>query len=186
MDVSRVDPEDVLVDWETVEPADISGEVDENLFRAALNGNNDDKVLVSVRVRPSEAPSAWDTQVNAKSIKLLPQHHRNAATTPPVFHFDEILTGSDNKLVYNTIARNHVCAAMDGYNSVIFAYGQTASGKTFTLVCHYRHPVVAIYSYTSTVWRRRPARNHTTCHERCLCFHPTYIGARVLIALLLS
>lgn len=152
MDVSRVDPEDVLVDWETVEPADISGEVDENLFRAALNGNNDDKVLVSVRVRPSEAPSAWDTQVNAKSIKLLPQHHRNAATTPPVFHFDEILTGSDNKLVYNAIARNHVCAAMDGYNSVIFAYGQTASGKTFTLVCYYRHPVVAIYSYMSTVW----------------------------------
>lgn len=24
---------------------------------------------------------------------------------------------------------------MDGYNSVVFAYGQTASGKTFTLVC---------------------------------------------------
>lgn len=23
---------------------------------------------------------------------------------------------------------------MDGYNAVIFAYGQTASGKTFTLV----------------------------------------------------
>ena len=26
---------------------------------------------------------------------------------------------------------------MDGYNSVIFAYGQTASGKTFTLVCSF-------------------------------------------------
>jgi centromeric protein E len=137
MDVSRVDPEDVLVDWETVEPADISAEVDENFLRAALNGNSDDKVLVSIRVRPSETPSAWDTELKAKSIKLLPQHHRNAATAPPVFHFDEILTGSDNKSVYNAIARNHVCAAMDGYNSVIFAYGQTASGKTFTLVCYH-------------------------------------------------
>lgn len=37
--------------------------------------------------------------------------------------------------MYNAVARSHVCAAMDGYNSVIFAYGQTASGKTFTLVC---------------------------------------------------
>ncbi|TFY78613.1 hypothetical protein EWM64_g5400 [Hericium alpestre] len=52
---------------------------------------------------------------------------------PPEFHFDEILTGSENKPVYNAVARNHVYAAMDGYNSVIFAYGQTASGKTFTL-----------------------------------------------------
>lgn len=30
IDDSRVDPEDVLVDWEAVEPADISAEVDEN------------------------------------------------------------------------------------------------------------------------------------------------------------
>ncbi|KAN0129523.1 P-loop containing nucleoside triphosphate hydrolase protein [Lactarius tabidus] len=133
MDVSKIDPEDVLVDWETVEPTDISGEVDENFLRTAAKSNKDDKVLVSIRVRPSEAPSAWDSQANTKSIKLLPQHHRNAATTPPIFNFDEILTGSDNKSVYNAVARNHVCAAMDGYNSVIFAYGQTASGKTFTL-----------------------------------------------------
>ncbi len=70
MDVSRVDPEDVLVDWETVEPADISGEVDENFLRADSNGNQDDKVLVSIRMRPSESPSAWETQVNANSIRL--------------------------------------------------------------------------------------------------------------------
>ena len=50
------------------------------------------------------------------------------------FTFDEILTGSENRPVYNAVARSHVCAAMDGYNAVIFAYGQTASGKTFTLV----------------------------------------------------
>ncbi|KAH9080326.1 kinesin-domain-containing protein [Lactarius deliciosus] len=133
MDVSRVDPEDVLVDWETVEPGDISGEVDENFLRTAANGNKDDKVLVSIRVRPSDASTAWEAQANTKSIKLLPQHHRNAATSPPIFNFDEILTGSDNKSVYNAVARNHVCAAMDGYNAVVFAYGQTASGKTFTL-----------------------------------------------------
>ena len=36
--------------------------------------------------------------------------------------------------MYNAVARSHVCAAMDGYNAVVFAYGQTASGKTFTLV----------------------------------------------------
>ena len=151
MDVSRVDPEEVLVDWETVEPADISAEVDDNFLRAVEKANKDDKVLVSVRVRPSESPSAWEAQTNANSIKLLSQHHRNAATTPPVFHFDGILTGSDNKSVYSAVARNHVCAAMEGYNSVIFAYGQTASGKTFTLVCHRHLQITIIYSNTSTV-----------------------------------
>ena len=138
MDVSRVDPEDVLVDWETVDQADISGEVDENFLRTASSGDKDDKVLVSIRVRPSESPSAWETQTNANTIKLFSQYHRNVATAPPVFNFDGILTGSDNKSVYNAVARNHVCAAMDGYNSVIFAYGQTASGKTFTLVGYQR------------------------------------------------
>ena len=54
MDVSGVDPEDVLVDWETTELVDISGEVDENIFRNAANSNKDDKVLVSIRVRPCE------------------------------------------------------------------------------------------------------------------------------------
>ncbi|KAI0260682.1 P-loop containing nucleoside triphosphate hydrolase protein [Gloeopeniophorella convolvens] len=133
MDVSRVDPEEVLVDWETVDAADISGEVDENLLRVNTNSQKDDKVLVSIRVRPSDAASAWETEINAKAIKLLSQHHRSTTTGPPVFHFDEILSGSDNKSVYNAVARNHVCAAMDGYNAVVFAYGQTASGKTFTL-----------------------------------------------------
>ena len=150
MDVSRVDPEEVLVDWETVEPADISAEVDDNFLRAAEKTNKDDKVLVSIRVRPSESPSAWETQTSANSIKILSQHHRNTATAPPVFNFDGILTGSDNKSVYNAVARNHVCAAMDGYNAVIFAYGQTASGKTFTLVCCRRLQILIIYSDTST------------------------------------
>jgi centromeric protein E len=67
-------------------------------------------------------------------IKLLPQHAKTTLTPPPEFQFDEVLTGSENKLIYNAVAKSHVCAAMEGYNAVIFAYGQTASGKTFTLV----------------------------------------------------
>lgn len=47
MDVSRIDPEEALVDAETVEPGDISMEIDESL----LNGDygKEDKVLVSIR-----------------------------------------------------------------------------------------------------------------------------------------
>ncbi|KAI0720566.1 kinesin-domain-containing protein [Cerioporus squamosus] len=132
MDVSNVDPEEVLVDFENVE-ADVSAEIDEAMLRSEYG--KEDKVLVSIRIRPSDNPSAWDvtTATQPKTIKLQQQHMKSAATAPQDFRFDEILTGSENKPVYNAVARSHVCAAMDGYNAVIFAYGQTASGKTFTL-----------------------------------------------------
>lgn len=48
MDVSNVDPEEVLVDFETVDPADVSGEIDEAWLRAATH-SNEDKVMVSIR-----------------------------------------------------------------------------------------------------------------------------------------
>ncbi|KAI0356411.1 kinesin-domain-containing protein [Trametes cingulata] len=133
MDVSRVDPEEALVDSETVEPGDVSADIDESLLNT--NYGKEDKVLVSIRIRPTENPIAWDvtTATQPKTIKLQQQHAKSAATPPQDFRFDEILTGSENKPVYNAVARSHVCAAMDGYNAVVFAYGQTASGKTFTL-----------------------------------------------------
>ncbi|KAJ3485246.1 hypothetical protein NLI96_g5073 [Meripilus lineatus] len=124
MDVSRIDPEEVLVDFQNIEAGDISAEIDEAMLKDAVS---DDKVLVSIRVRPSDSPSIWDT--TKQDIKIGPQSGKAGQE----FHFDNILTGSENKPVYTAVARNHVYAAMDGYNSVIFAYGQTCSGKTYTL-----------------------------------------------------
>jgi centromeric protein E len=75
---------------------------------------------------------AWDAS-SPNNVKLLPEYSKSAVNPPPSFTFDAIHTGSANKPVYTSVARSHVHAAMDGYNAVIFAYGQTASGKTFTL-----------------------------------------------------
>ena len=87
-------------------------------------------------VKPTSNAQAWDfPSSSSQTIKLNPQYAKNTSTAPPEFHFDELITGSENKPVYNKVARNHVISAMEGYNSVVFAYGQTASGKTFTLVC---------------------------------------------------
>jgi hypothetical protein len=52
---------------------------------------------------------------------------------PHIYFFDSIHIGTPNKPVYSTITRQHVLSAMRSYSSVIFAYGQAASGKTFTL-----------------------------------------------------
>lgn len=48
MDVSRVDPEEALVDFQTLEPGDISGDIDESLLPTPEYGK-EDKVLVSIR-----------------------------------------------------------------------------------------------------------------------------------------
>lgn len=48
MDVSRVDPEEALVDFETLEPGDVSGDIDESQLPTHEYGK-EDKVLVSIR-----------------------------------------------------------------------------------------------------------------------------------------
>ncbi|KAG1732442.1 P-loop containing nucleoside triphosphate hydrolase protein [Suillus paluster] len=164
MDVSRIDPEDVLVDYQTVEPGDVSADIDDSAIPGP-NYGKEDKVLVSIRIRPTtsavSAHPAWDHSTQ-RTIKLFPQYAKSTATTPPEFHFDEVLTGSENRPVYNAVARSHVCAAMDGYNSVIFAYGQTASGKTFTLSGNEDQPGIIpramkdVFAYI----RRTPTREY--------------------------
>jgi centromeric protein E len=74
-------------------------------------------------MRPTKETVAWETLTSPNGLKLFPQFAKSSATPPPAFHFDEVLTGSDNKPVYNAVARGHVAAAMDGYNAVVFAYG---------------------------------------------------------------
>lgn len=93
-----------------------------------MSRNNYLKQTPRIRIRPTTKETVWN--VNHKKMQL----DASSGKAHQEFNFDEILTGSENKPVYNAVARNHVCAAMDGYNAVIFAYGQTASGKTFTLV----------------------------------------------------
>lgn len=35
--------------------------------------------------------------------------------------------------MYENTARLSVCSALEGYNATIFAYGQTGTGKTYTM-----------------------------------------------------
>ncbi|KAF9483551.1 kinesin-domain-containing protein [Pholiota conissans] len=137
MDVSNVDPEQVLVDSQTVEAGDVSGDIDEAWLKSLKQDHGrEDKVMVSIRVRPTDLVSAWIPNTTANSLNLDPNFAKNttsSTTGASSFNFDAVLTGTPNKPIYTTVARSHVQAAMEGYNAVIFAYGQTASGKTFTL-----------------------------------------------------
>ncbi|MBA0741301.1 hypothetical protein Gogos_014465, partial [Gossypium gossypioides] len=50
------------------------------------------------------------------------------------YEFDEVLTEfASQKRVYEVVAKPVVESVLDGYNGTVMAYGQTGTGKTFTL-----------------------------------------------------
>ncbi|KAK4051605.1 Kinesin-like protein kip2 [Microbotryomycetes sp. JL201] len=122
------------------------------MYRSAKGKDN---VLVCVRVRPPAAKlvssdtvndeQAWTTDEATGRVQL--------KTGNQEFLFDSVVTGSDNACVYEEAGKDLVLAAMEGFDSVIFAYGQTASGKTFTLTGNAANPgiipqsVAEIFAY---------------------------------------
>ena len=50
------------------------------------------------------------------------------------FTFDHVYDDeSSQEEIYKNTARLSVCSALEGYNATIFAYGQTGTGKTYTM-----------------------------------------------------
>ncbi|KAL6660269.1 hypothetical protein ACP70R_002391 [Stipagrostis hirtigluma subsp. patula] len=57
----------------------------------------------------------------------------NGGTTKKTFKFDRVYTPKDDQAVVYADASPLVTSVLDGYNVCIFAYGQTGTGKTFTM-----------------------------------------------------
>ncbi|KAM8758571.1 kinesin-like protein KIF9 isoform 2-T2 [Rhynchonycteris naso] len=49
------------------------------------------------------------------------------------FKLDGVLHNASQDLVYETVAKEVVSQALDGYNGTIMCYGQTGAGKTYTM-----------------------------------------------------
>lgn len=104
-----------------------------------------DNIVVGVRVRPlnereKSSPGfshAW--HVTNKSIQRSDNetnsHSPSRPSEPQTFLYDSVFEpSSTNDDVYDNIAAPIVESALGGYNSTIFAYGQTSSGKTHTML----------------------------------------------------
>jgi centromeric protein E len=99
--------------------------------------------IVAIRMRPLNTKEA-----NAGRVwRVLPQYNSVAQTTntgQPLpeaivngrtfFAFDKMFgEDADNVKVYENVAKGIVKSAVAGLNGTIFAYGQTSSGKTYTM-----------------------------------------------------
>ncbi|KAJ1021366.1 hypothetical protein NDA18_005604 [Ustilago nuda] len=128
---------DTNIDSSAIEADNAAGESSfvYNADDTPSSPSNEETVQVHVRLRPPKPnePCAWVPNIHSSTISLDPSLSAARTSSVGPFTFDSIQTGSSNRPVYITVARPLIRAALDGYDAVVFAYGQTASGKTFTL-----------------------------------------------------
>ncbi|XWS49832.1 hypothetical protein CRYUN_Cryun12cG0036800 [Craigia yunnanensis] len=96
------------------------------------------RVRVAVRLRPCNAEESVADADFADCVELQPELKRlklrkNNWDTD-TYEFDEVLTEfASQKRVYEVVAKPVVESVLDGYNGTVMAYGQTGTGKTYTL-----------------------------------------------------
>eukprot|EP01018_Ginkgo_biloba_P026567 Gb_02541 [translate_table: standard] len=101
------------------------------------------KIKVHLRIKPSARPSAALHIDAAKSIVRIDQRHHEGG--PPkhcseqhVFPMDNIIQSTSQEAVFEQCAKKMVEEVLSGYNGTLMAYGQSGSGKTFTMTGEFK------------------------------------------------
>ncbi|KAH3834905.1 hypothetical protein DPMN_108238 [Dreissena polymorpha] len=102
--------------------------------------NDSDNVRVCVRCRPmneKEKEQGCIQVVNVDTVRknVTVNHKESSRGEPPkTYSFDNVYAPDAKQVdIYNETARPIVDFVLEGYNGTIFAYGQTGTGKTFTM-----------------------------------------------------
>ncbi|KAG6541579.1 hypothetical protein Mapa_017033 [Marchantia paleacea] len=96
-----------------------------------------EKICVAIRVRPPTKPESQ----SAKGHKWRVGPHNVALYSTlgtPVngqsYSFDHVYgTETKNADIYRGLTKDVIMSALSGFNGTVFAYGQTSSGKTYTM-----------------------------------------------------
>ncbi|XP_050366678.1 kinesin-like protein KIN-7E [Argentina anserina] len=114
---------------------------------------HEEKILVLVRLRPlsekelaSNEVADWEC-INDTTI-LYRNTLREGSTFPNAYTFDKVFRGDcPTRQVYEEGAQQIALSVVNGINSSIFAYGQTSSGKTYTMNGITEFTVAEIFDY---------------------------------------
>ncbi|XP_064939500.1 kinesin-like protein KIN-7A isoform X3 [Musa acuminata AAA Group] len=120
----------------------------------------EEKIFVTVRVRPLSRKElslkdqeAWECIDDNKIVfKMSSQDRFNS---PSSYTFDKVFGPTClTERVYEEGAKNVALSALTGINATIFAYGQTSSGKTFTMRGITENAVNDIYKHINNTPER--------------------------------
>ncbi|XP_057981397.1 kinesin-like protein KIN-UA isoform X2 [Malania oleifera] len=123
-------------------PSNVRRSSPASLGAVASTARDDDgvpgRVRVAVRLRPQNAEELVVDADFADCVELQPELKRLKLRKnnwdSDTYEFDEVLTElASQKRVYEVVAKPVVESVLDGYNGTVMAYGQTGTGKTFTL-----------------------------------------------------
>ncbi|KAM1388450.1 hypothetical protein ACFX2I_016573 [Malus domestica] len=97
-----------------------------------------EKIVVLVCLRPlskreelAKEQVSWDCLGDNTIVYKPPPHERSAQSTS--FTFDKVFGPGSTEAVYEEGVRNVALSSLMGINATIFAYGQSGSGKTYTM-----------------------------------------------------
>ncbi|XP_043963959.1 centromere-associated protein E-like isoform X2 [Gambusia affinis] len=98
-------------------------------------------VKVCVRVRPVAEREENAASEKAQPVQLFWETDKKSirqiddGNSSKCFTFDRVFSAEESTIqLYQDIAKPLVVSTVAGYNGTIFAYGQTSSGKTFTMM----------------------------------------------------
>lgn len=97
-------------------------------------------IRVFVRTRPVVRHSSKHLSINEEEGHIhlnIPRNealgHINHLPENKTFKFDGILRNVPQEGVFDTVARDTIKGALEGFSGTVFCYGQTGAGKTFTM-----------------------------------------------------
>ncbi|KAI8563625.1 hypothetical protein RHMOL_Rhmol03G0124000 [Rhododendron molle] len=96
------------------------------------------RVRVAVRLRPRNAEDLLSDADFADCVEIQPELKRlnlkKNNWSSEAYRFDEVFSESaSQRRVYEVVAKPVVESVLSGYNGTVMAYGQTGTGKTYTL-----------------------------------------------------
>ncbi|XP_045129221.1 kinesin-like protein KIF23 isoform X1 [Portunus trituberculatus] len=99
-----------------------------------------DPVEVFCRIRPAEIPGQEEciAEVDSRTVKLTPPNssfaYRNGSAKEQLYKFGRVFgPSSSQKELFSRVAMPLVSDLVNGRNGLLFAYGVTGSGKTYTM-----------------------------------------------------
>ncbi|XP_062191762.1 kinesin-like protein KIN-7H isoform X2 [Phragmites australis] len=127
------------------------GAAGEEVAAAWEKAEAEERIMVSVRLRPlngRETGDSSDWECISPTTIMFRSTVPERAMFPTAYTYDRVFGPScSTRQVYEEGAKEVALSVVSGINSSIFAYGQTSSGKTYTMTGVTEYSLLDIYDY---------------------------------------